>query len=286
MKPVNATEASTPRLLFLTFITAVIVAASALRAVAYDLPDFRIPSAETPPSLPPGTDVRLLLDADFAPYSFVSVSGAPAGLAVELAFAACAELKIRCEAVPLPYAALRDALARGEGDLIVSGPRIDAETLAGTIMTRPWFRLMGRFAVQSGSPLSSGDPDALSGKRIGTVKGTTHARWLETYYDSAEILPFDDEGKAGEALRTGAVDAIFGDNLRVIYWVAGAASSGCCRLLGGAYTDFDHFSRNLAFLADPSRADIRDAFDLGLDLAQKSGATAKIFNAYVPLNPW
>ena len=79
---------------------------------------------------------------------------------------------------------------------------------------------------------------------------------------------------------------IFGDNLRMIYWTAGESARGCCRLLGGAYTDFDHFSRNLAFLVRKDRPELRAAFDYGLDMAQKNGTTAKIFNAYVPLSPW
>ena len=178
------------------------------------------------------------------------------------------------------------ALERGEGDVIVSGPRLDEATLADANMTRPWFRLMGRFVVQSGNPLTDASPDSLSGKRIGVVKETTHAKWIETYYEDAEIVPFDDEASAGEALRTGNVDLIFGDNLRMIYWTAGESARGCCRLLGGAYTDFDHFSRNLAFLVRKDRPELRAAFDYGLDMAQKNGTTAKIFNAYVPLSPW
>jgi polar amino acid transport system substrate-binding protein len=286
MNPFDAGRATHLKLLSAGLLFVMVVSLGAGPGFAYDLPKFRSVSADQVSTLPPGTGIRLLMDQDFTPYSFVSVSGAPAGIAIELAFAACAEIKVHCEAVPLPFDDLRAVLARGDGDLIVSGPRIDEDTLSGAIMTRPWFRLMGRFAMQSGSPLQASDPTSLAGKRIGVVKDTTHARWLETYYARAEIVPFDDEAAAGEALRTGNVEVLFGDNLRLIYWVAGQGSTGCCRLVGGAYTDFDHFSRNLAFLAAPGRTDIRDAFDHGLDLAQESGATGRIFNAYVPLSPW
>ena len=118
------------------------------------------------------------------------------------------------------------------------------------------------------------------------VKGTTHARWLQAYYSGSEIVTFDDRAKAGEALRTGNVAAIFGDNLQIIYWVAGEAARGCCKLLGGAFSDIDYFSSNMAFLIRTARPDLRAAFDYGLDAAQKDGTTEKIFNAYVPLDPW
>jgi polar amino acid transport system substrate-binding protein len=113
-----------------------------------------------------------------------------------------------------------------------------------------------------------------------------HARWLETYYAGSTLEPYDSLAAAGEALKAGEIDAIFGDNLQTIYWVAGEAAAQCCRLLGGTYSDFDFFSRNLAFLVRPGTAGLRAAFDYGLDQAQSSGATAKIIRSYVPLSPW
>lgn len=253
----------------------------------YRLPLFRNVE-EAPPSLsPPGNaHIRLLADADFAPYSFQTASGAPAGLAVELALAACSAAKLSCDVAMRPFDALVPALVQGEGDVIVSGPRLDEEILDRANMTRPWFRQFGRFAVQRGNPLETGDAASLVDKRIGVVKDTVHARWIANYYERSEIVPFDDEAKAAAALRTGEVDVIFGDNLRLIYWVAGDDARGCCRLLGGAYSDVDYFGRNLAFLVRRDNPALRAALDYGLDMAQKSGTTEKIFTAYVPLSPW
>jgi polar amino acid transport system substrate-binding protein len=252
----------------------------------YPLPLFRL-DAEAPAPVPPaGPPVRLLVDGDFPPYSFTASSGAPAGLAVELALAACAELGVRCDVIARPFDQVFPALLSGEGDVIVTGPRLDEAALRQALMTRPYFRSLGRFAVQSGDALAVGDARSLSGKRIGVVKDTVHARWLETYYGNSEIVAFADESMAGEALRTGNIDTMFGDNVRLIYWVAGDVSRGCCRLLGGAYSDFDHFSRNLVFLTRLDRPDLRAAFDYGLDRSQKNGTTERIFNAYLPLSPW
>ena len=257
------------------------------RLSGYKLPRFRnVENGARMPVLPPGATIRLLADADFPPFSFQSRSGVPAGLSVELATAACAEIKIKCEVVLKPLAQLIPALAGGEGEVIVSGPRIDEKALAKAVLTRPWFRSFGRFAAQSGSPLKGSDARNLSGKRIGAVADTAHAAWLTSYYTSSEVLTFDTDSQAQEALRTGAVDVLFGDNLRLIYWITGAASRDCCKLLGGAYSDFETYSRNVAFLVRSDRADIRDAFDVALDRLQTNGTTEKLFNAYVPLNPW
>ena len=252
----------------------------------YEPPQFRTLVETSAPALPDGTEVRLIADADFAPFSFISASGAPAGLSIELSLAACTELKIRCTVTALPFDAVIPALQSGEGDVVVTGPRLTEETLRATAMTRPYFRIMGRFAVQSGSALKAADFGSLTGRRIGVVKDTLHAQWLEAYYGRSDIIPFEDGKAAGEALRTGGIDTLFGDNLAMIYWVSGQVAANCCRVLDGAFSDFDHFSRNLAFLVRRDRPDLRAAFDYGLDMAQKNGTTAKIIKAYVPLSPW
>lgn len=253
---------------------------------AYDPPLFRAVEDVARPEIPENLPVRLIADADFAPYSFLSNTGAPAGLAVELAIAACERARLRCTVEARPYGDILAALERGEADVAVSGPRLDPETLTIAQMTRPYFRIMARFAVTADNPLQKADPEALSGSRIGVVKDTVHARWLETYYAGSNLKPYDSLAAAGAALKAGELDAIFGDNLQTIYWVAGEAAAQCCRLLGGTYSDFDFFSRNLAFLVRPGTAELRAALDYGLDQAQSSGATAKIIRTYVPLSPW
>ncbi len=253
---------------------------------SYEPPLFRNAVTSEQPALPAETEIRLLADDDFAPFSFLSSSGAPGGLSVELAMAACAEMKARCTVTTLPFAEIMPALARGEADAAIAGPRLDTATANEALATRPFFRTMGRFAVQSGNPLTLSDSTSLASKRIGVAANSVHARWLAAYYSSAEIVPFDDAQKAADALRAGNVEVLFGDNVQLIYWASGEASGGCCRLLGGAYSDFDHFSRNLVFLVGKEKPELRAAFDWGLDMAQKNGATSRIIKAYLPLNPW
>lgn len=260
--------------------------AAAQSASAYELPRFRdIPIGRTAPNVESTATVRLLADADFPPFSFSSQNG-PSGIAVDLALASCAEAKITCEVTLLPFAGLLPALAAKQGDVVISGLRIDAESLAAGQPTRPYFRTMGRFAVQSGNPLQNAMAPNLDGKRIAALKDSAYEAWLKAYYTSANIAAFDSLAEAQEALRTGNVDAIFSDNLQLIYWIAGEASRNCCRLLDNAYSDFDYFSRNMAFLVRSDRADLRAAFDYGLDQLQANGTTDKVFNRYVPLNPW
>ena len=252
----------------------------------YPPPLFRTTEEQARPALPEQLAVKLIADEDFAPYSFRSRTGSPAGISVEIAIAACEQARLACTVEVRPFAEILPALERGEVDVAVTGPRLDADTLAASRMTRPYFRIMGRFAVPNTSTLDTASVSNIAGRRIGVVKDTVHARWLTAYYASTRITPFDDLAAAGAALKAGEVDALFGDNVQVIYWVAGEAAAGCCRLLGGAYSDFDYFSRNLAFLTRRDKPELAQALDYGLDKAQAAGSTAKILRTYLPLDPW
>lgn len=191
-----------------------------------------------------------------------------------------------CTVETRPYGELLGALSRGEADAVLTGPGLDEDALAAAVATRPYFRLMGRFAVAADSEYKQATADALRRRRIGVTGNTLHARWLESYYTSSEIVAFPSLAEAGAALKEGKVDAVFGDNLPVIYWTAGEAAAGCCRLLEGAFSDLDYFSRNLTILVRRGREDVRASLDFGLDMAQKSGTTARVISAYVPLPVW
>jgi polar amino acid transport system substrate-binding protein len=271
---------------FLYVTLSVMANAQELALKPYDPPLFRTVSAAEPPALPEGTTVRLVADADFAPFSFLSSAGAPAGLSVELALAACEQARLRCSIETRPYGEIMDTLKDGAADAAITGPRLDEANLASARMTRPYFRIMARFAVKRGAEIKSADSQGLSARRIAVVKDTLHAKWLAASYGGSEIVPFDDWAAAGTALAAGEVDALFGDNLAVIYWVTGQSSASCCELLDGAFSDFDVFSRNMAILVRRDRPELRAAFDYGLDMAQASGVTSRIIKTYVPLNPW
>ena len=182
----------------------------------------------------PTVPVKLLTDADFPPFSFQSPNAAMTGISVDLAMAACAELKISCQVIPKPFAELLPALKNHEGDAIISGLRLTPEILNDASATRPYFFSSGRFLTRVGMPFSQPDTRALAGRRLGYVKGTGHAAFLEKYYERSALTPFSDENAMLESLRTAAIDAAFTDSLHASFWLKGASSRACCVALGAS----------------------------------------------------
>jgi polar amino acid transport system substrate-binding protein len=256
-------------------------------AVVSNVPQFRhIDIAAKAPKEVTARTIRLLTDGDFPPFSYAAPDGKAAGVSVDIANAACAELKLNCIIIIKPFNELLPALLGKEGDVIVSGLKINEQVLKNTVMTRPYFWALGRFAVGVGSQLRSSDIRALGGKRVGFVARTSHAAWLQKYYARSTLMPFNSETEMYDALRKSSIDVIFGDDLRTMYWLAGNASQNCCKVLDGAYVDRNFFSRNLAFLTRREDQDVVGLFDFALDRLQEKGASAQVFARYFPAGLW
>jgi polar amino acid transport system substrate-binding protein len=250
-------------------------------------PRFRhVDAGAAAPQDPVSGPVKLLADSDFAPFSFRNSEGALIGLSVEMAQAACTEMRITCEIVPLPFTDLLPALKRGEGDAIITGLRNSPETLQDANMTRPYFFSFGRFIARIGTPFESPDVRNLAGRRLGFVRGTSHQAFLEKYYERSALTPFDSEATLFESLRTGKLDVAFTDSLHALFWINGQTSRACCKALGAGFIDRNTFTRGLSFLVRSDRENLRESLDFALDKLEDKNLSAKIFARYLPDSPF
>ncbi len=257
----------------------IVVAASE----AQQFPRFRhidkaahMPTAKLPAAL------TLLIDEDFAPFSFKSADGKPSGVSVQLALAACAELKMKCQLQALPYANLLDALQDKRGDVIVGGP--PASPRFGS--TRPYYFSYSQFFVRGGSNFGGVDFKSLAGRRLGFVKGTSQDAFLKKNFDRATLVPFTSEASMFDALRTGGLDLAFADSLRGAFWVKGQTSHSCCAPFGGTFADKTTITHGLVMLTRVSDEALREALDATLDRLQEKGITAETFATYLPSSPF
>jgi polar amino acid transport system substrate-binding protein len=261
--------------------------ATQLPEPGFGFPQFRQsdPDQAQPPDMS-NRAVTLLTDQDFAPWSFVGSDGRMQGVSVDLAFKACADLGLVCGLKALPFESLRAALAKGEGDVIISGLRAETSLLDESLPTRPYFLSLGRFVTRQGTSLPSSDPRALEGKRVGYVRNSTHGVFLQKHFARATLTAYDRLASVQEALRTGAIDAGFGDATALAFWLSGSSARNCCQALGKAFVDRDSFSRGLFFSVRKDAGDLRDGFDAALDGLEERGETARVFTSYLPMALW
>lgn len=269
------------------FWTLVLVLIASLPGQAAEVPLFRkTDQANVISPLTPGTNVRLLADAEFPPFSFRAANGQPSGLSIDLALLACAEMKATCSVDMRPFSELLPALLRNDGDVIVSGLRLNDQLLNTVSMTRPYFWSFGRFAARVDAKVTSAEPAVLSSFKIGFVEGTGHAAFVRKHYADAQLVPLPSAEALHAALKSGAVDVSFEDNMALAFWLAGTDSAGCCKPLGGPFVDRANFSHNLAYLVRRDEAALLKAMDMALDRLQDNGSTGKLLSRYFPANYW
>jgi polar amino acid transport system substrate-binding protein len=109
---------------------------------------------------------------------------------------------------------------------------------------------------------------------------------LKAHFTRSKIVPFEKPADAREALRTGAIDALFGDSVRLMFWVHGETSKGCCRLTNGAYRDKTYLDTPLAIAVRRDNSVLREVLDHGLDRLQTSGQFSRIYKTFFPERVW
>lgn len=253
----------------------------------YPVPLFRhIDQTRPLPDLKAVESLRIAVDEDFPPFSYKESSGALNGFNVAIANALCEDLRLNCEFSARPWNDLMPALDRGEVDAVIAGINVTKDAVETADFTSPYYRSLARFAVSVKNPIGAPDARSLAGKRIGVVKGTAHEAWLIRYFPRSNIRPFPTMHEALDALRTGVVDAYFGDALQTMFWLTGAEADRCCRFAAGAYNDPDYFSHGMSIAVKRGNSELRDVLDYGLDRLQTSGNFAVIFRKYFPMSPY
>jgi polar amino acid transport system substrate-binding protein len=227
--------------------------------------------------------LRIVTADDYPPFNYKDGSGNLTGFNVELMQAICVTLRIQCTFVTGSYGQLFAALENGEADVAAAAIARTQGNFQRVDFSKPYYRSGGRFAVRVQNPSTTPEPREFAGRRLGVIKGTAFEAYLNAYFSRSTIRAFESHVEATEALRTGKIDAYFGDNLALTFWIQGEASRDCCKLMPGAFWE-SYFFGNGAGLAT-KRGDKRTMalINYGLDRIKISGAYDAVFRKYFPL---
>ncbi|NWJ24796.1 transporter substrate-binding domain-containing protein [Rhizobium sp. RM] len=228
--------------------------------------------------------IRFLMSVDFPPFNFTDQEGRLAGFHVDLVREICAQLKVesKCQVQALPFDELEAALEMGEGEAVISGIASSSDLRKSFTFSRPYLLLPARFAVNKAVKLEGTTINALSGKKVGVLTGSRHEQMLKAFFPKVAANGFDGYDAMYDALKTGKVDAVFADGLRLPFWVSGTASEGCCALFGGPYMSDRFLGEGLTIMAvDPDNV-LVPAFDQALAALSRNGRLEEIYRRYFP----
>jgi polar amino acid transport system substrate-binding protein len=223
---------------------------------------------------------------DYPPFHYIDAEGQPAGFAVDLARAVCAELKIACTLQAWRWDALLGTIDNRQADVILAMARPTPELRGRFAMTERVHQTPARFAARSDRAVPDATPEALKGRAVAVVSGSAHEAFLKAYFPDVALKGFDKADAARAAVKAGEADLVFGDAVSIAFWLNGTASEGCCRFVGGPYADPRYFGEGVGAMVKPGDERLRQAIDYALRRLHENGVYAELYLKHFPIGVW
>jgi polar amino acid transport system substrate-binding protein len=228
--------------------------------------------------------LRFLTTTDFPPFNYLDSDGRLSGFHVDLARAICAELDLadKCQIQAVPWAELDSMLQSGQGEAILAGVAITAESRLKYAFSRPYLRFPARFVMPKTMAVAEPVFEKLQEKRVGVIAGSAHERLLRAYFPGLRVVTYSKQNWMLQDLKAAKIAAAFGDGMRLGFWLQGSEAGGCCRFAGGPYLAPEYLGSGLAIATkEPALA---AAFDAALHQIAVKGVFAELYLRYFPVS--
>lgn len=216
--------------------------------------------------------VTIGTNAEYPPFEMVDEGGNIVGFDIELMDAISEEAGFEVEYVNTRWDGIFVALAAGEFDAVISAATITPERAETVDFSDPYFNAGQTIAVRADESGISG-PDDLAGKQVGVQIGTTGDIWL-TEETNAEVVRFDENTLAFQALANGDVDAAVADGPTAAEIVKANPEMGLT-VLPGVYTDEEY-----GVAVNKDKPEVLEAINAGLAAVRESGKYDEIWQKY------
>jgi polar amino acid transport system substrate-binding protein len=216
--------------------------------------------------------VTIGMNAEYPPFEYVNEDGVITGFDADLIDAIAEEAGFDYELVNTRWDGIFVALASGEFDAVISAATITEERAEKVNFSDPYFDAGQVIAVRADEEEIDG-PDDLAGLRVGVQLGTTGDIWLTDETD-AEVVRFDENTLAFQALANGDVDAAVADSTTAID-IVNSNPEMDLRVLSGVYTDEQY-----GIAVNKERDDLLEAINEGLAAVKASGEYDEIYDKY------
>lgn len=230
--------------------------------------------------------LRFLTTIDFAPFNYLDGAGRLSGFHVDLARAICAELDIapKCQIQALPWDELDGALSGEQGEAIIAGIGVTAQNRERYAFSRVYLQFPARFVAAKGDAVSEPLAPKIAGSRIGVLAGSAHERMLRAFFPDVRVVTYSRQSWMFEDLKQRKIAGVFGDGMRLAFWLAGAEADGCCRFSGGPYLSTAFLGQGLAIAAEPGDPTLVAAFDYALQQIAAKEIFAELYLRHFPVS--
>ena len=210
-------------------------------------------------------------NAAFPPYEMVADDGSFEGIDVEVAGAIAEKLGLELQVDDMDFDAALLAAQNGKSDIVMAGVTVTDERQKVMDFSDTYAEGIQSIIVPEDSDIASADD--LTGKAIGTQRGTTGYLYCTDDFGEENVIAYDDGLTAVQALNNGQVDAVVIDNAPAQEFVA--ANPGL-KILDTAYAQEDY-----AIGVAKGNTQLLDAINGALEELQADGTLQAIVDKYI-----
>ena len=210
-------------------------------------------------------------NAAFPPYEMTADDGSFEGIDIEVAAAIADKLGLELQVDDMDFDAALLAAQNGKSDMVMAGVTVTDERQKVMDFSDSYAEGIQSIIVPEDSDIAS--VDDLSGKVIGTQRGTTGYIYCTDDFGDENVIAYDNGLTAVQALNNGQVDAVVIDNAPAKEFVA--ANPGL-KILDTAYAQEDY-----AIGVAKGNTALLDAINGALEELQADGTLQSIVDKYI-----
>ena len=210
-------------------------------------------------------------NAAFPPYEMTTDSGDFEGIDIDVAAAVAEKLGLELQIDDMDFDAALLAAQNGKSDMVMAGVTVTDERLKVMDFSDTYAEGIQSIIVPEGSDIAN--VDDLSGKAIGTQRGTTGYIYCTDDFGEDNVIAYDDGLTAVQALNNGQVDAVVIDNAPAKAFVE--ANPGL-KVMDTAYAQEDY-----AIGVAKGNTALLDAINGALEELEADGTLQAIVDKYI-----
>lgn len=210
-------------------------------------------------------------NAAFPPYEMTTDAGDFEGIDIEVAGAIAKKLGLELQVDDMDFDAALLAAQNGKSDMVMAGVTVTDERLKVMDFSDTYAEGIQSIIVPEGSDIATADD--LSGKAIGTQRGTTGYLYCSDDFGDENVVAYDDGLTAVQMLNNGQVDCVVIDNAPAKEFIA--ANPGL-KLLDTAYVE-----ESYAIGVGKGNTELKDAINTALEELKADGTLQAIVDKYI-----
>lgn len=215
--------------------------------------------------------LTMATNATFPPYEMTTDSGDIEGIDVDIAKAIAEKLGLELQIDDMDFDAALLSVQQGKADIAMAGITVTDERKAVMAFSDSYATGIQSIIVPEDSDIKTADD--LSGKKIGTQRGTTGYIYCSDDFGDDNVVAYDSGLTAVQALNNGQVDAVVIDNEPAKAYVE---SNPGLKILDTSYVEEDY-----AIGMNKDNTALLDAVNAALEELKADGTLQSIVDKYI-----